>query len=440
MRGERLIRGFRFQAGILLSVFLSLLLVFRFAYAVLPLVAAGLALLCVLYWTVDRGFRWRLDQEDGVFLLTLLAFAAVWLGDVWRTGVWPVGEGNQGVWLPLWPVLAALVLVAWRQAPPRPGFWWWGVALGALLAGGIAAHEHFWLGRWRPDNGMNAIPFGNLALLLGTLSLAALVLLPHALGRRFAVLQRVVLVLAALAGLLASVLSGTRGGWVVFPALAFLLCAAALTSLPRGRVVALVAVLMTALLAMAFLPRASVSARVGQGVENLQEYAQGDAGSSLGVRLEMWRAGWHLVQEKPLLGWGEGKLEAQRDEWVAEGRFNRGISQYDQLHSDTVDTLARRGIVGGLSLFALYLVPLGLFWRYWRRAGHAGNEAVQREVRAFALCGALVVVAFMGFGLSQSMLRDPRGLAGFLGLLVACWCLLKRAAESQAYVGLRPSA
>ena len=435
-----MIRGFRFQAGILLSVFLSLLLVFRFAYAVLPLVAAGLALLCVLYWTVDRGFRWRLDQEDGVFLLTLLAFAAVWLGDVWRTGVWPVGEGNQGVWLPLWPVLAALVLVAWRQAPPRPGFWWWGVALGALLAGGIAAHEHFWLGRWRPDNGMNAIPFGNLALLLGTLSLAALVLLPHALGRRFAVLQRVVLVLAALAGLLASVLSGTRGGWVVFPALAFLLCAAALTSLPRGRVVALVAVLMTALLAMAFLPRASVSARVGQGVENLQEYAQGDAGSSLGVRLEMWRAGWHLVQEKPLLGWGEGKLEAQRDEWVAEGRFNRGISQYDQLHSDTVDTLARRGIVGGLSLFALYLVPLGLFWRYWRRAGHAGNEAVQREVRAFALCGALVVVAFMGFGLSQSMLRDPRGLAGFLGLLVACWCLLKRAAESQAYVGLRPSA
>lgn len=432
-----MIRFCRFSASILLFSFLAFLLVFQSAYAMLPVLAVVAALLCLVEF--QRGHA-RLAGDDFAMLLVLLCFALVWLADVWRAGLWPVGAGGEGRWLPVWPLLAALVLLAWRYVPPAASAWWWGVVVGALCAGGIAAHEHFWLGRWRPDNGMNAIPFGNLALLLGTLSLTALVLLPHALGRRFAVLQNAVLVLAALAGLLASVLSGTRGGWVVFPALALLLCGAALASLPRGRVVALVAVLMTALLAMAFLPRASVSARVGQGVENLQGYARGDAGTSLGVRLEMWRAGWHLIQEKPLLGWGEGKLEAQRDQWVAEGRFNGGISQYDQLHSDIVDTLARRGIVGMVSLFALYLMPLGLFWHYWRRAGHAGNEAVQREVRAFALCGALVVVAFMGFGLSQSMLRDPRGLAGFLGLLVACWCLLKQAAESQADVGLRPSA
>jgi len=432
-----LIRFCRFSASILLFSFLAFLLVFQSAYAVLPVLAVVAALLCLVEF--QRGHA-RLAGDDLAMLLVLLCFSLVWLADVWRAGQWPVGAEGEGLWLPVWPLLAALVLLAWRYVPPAASAWWWGVVVGALCAGGIAAHEHFWLGRWRPDNGMNAIPFGNIALLLGSLSLVPLVSLRGGLAPRFGVWLNAALVLAAFSGLLASVLSGTRGGWVVFPALALLLCAAALTALPRGRVVTSVAVLMTALLAMAFLPRGPVSARVGQGVENLQEYARGNAGSSLGVRLEMWRAGWHLIQEKPLLGWGEGKLEAQRDEWVAEGRFNRGISQYDQLHSDTVDTLARRGIVGGLSLFALYLVPLGLFWRYWRWAGHAGNEAVQREVRAFALCGALVVVAFMGFGLSQSMLRDPRGLAGFLGLLVACWCLLKRAAESQAYVGLRPSA
>lgn len=431
-----MIRFCRFSASILLFSFLAFLLVFQSAYAVLPVLAVVAALLCLVEF--QRGHA-RLAGDDLAMLLVLLCFSMVWLTDVWRAGQWPVGAGGEGRWLPVWPLLAALVLLTWRYVPPAASAWWWGVVVGALCAGGIAAHEHFWLGRWRPDNGMNAIPFGNLALLLGTLSLAALVLLPHALGRRFVVLQRVVLVLAALSGLLASVLSGTRGGWVVFPALGLLVCGAAFVVMPRGRMIALAAMLVVALLAMAFLPRASVSSRVGEGVANLQGYARGDAGTSLGVRLEMWRAGWHLILEKPLLGWGEGKLEAQRDQWVAEGRFNGGISQYDQLHSDIVDTLARRGIVGMLSLFALYLMPLGLFWHYWRRAGHAGNEAVQREVRAFALCGALVVVAFMGFGLSQSMLRDPRGLAGFLGLLVACWCLLKRAAESQAYVGLRPS-
>ena len=42
-----------------------------------------------------------------------------------------------------------------------------------------------------------------------------------------------------------------------------------------------------------------------------------------------------------------------------------------------------------------------------------------------ALAGLVVVVAFIGFGLTQSMLRDARGLAGYLGLVTACWCLLR---------------
>ncbi|WP_156501220.1 O-antigen ligase [Alcanivorax sp. HI0044] len=396
------------------------------------MLAVGMALLCLAACQREAG---RLAADDIAILLVLMVFSLLWLADVWRAGQWPVGAGGEGRWLPVWPLFAGLVLLAWRRVPPSPMVWWWGVAVGALFAGGIAAYEHFWLGRWRPDNGMNAIPFGNIALLLGTLSLVALVSLRGERAGRLGVWQKALLVLAALAGLLASVLSGTRGGWVVFPTLALLVCVAAFVSLPRRRMVALVAILMATLLAMAFLPRASVTARVGEGVENLQRYTQGEAGSSLGLRLEMWRAGWLLIQHKPLLGWGEGKLESQRDLWVAEGRFNRGVSRYDQLHSDTVDTFARRGVVGLVSLLALYLLPLGLFCRYWYR----GVKARNREVQAFALSGALVVVAFMGFGLSQSMLRDPRGLAGFLGLLVACWCLLKRAAESQAYVGLRPS-
>ena len=413
-----MIRWCRFSASLLLFSFLSLLLVFRYAYVVLPLVAAGLALLCVLFWIVNRESRWRLDREDGAFLLALLVFAAVWLGDVWRTGVWPVGEGKQGMWLPLWPVLAALVLVAWRQVAPRSDFWWWGVALGALLVGGIAAYEHWWLGRWRVGNGINAIPFGNLSLLLGSLSLAGLVSLSSARNG-----LRLALGLATAGGLLASVLSGTRGGWVVFPVLALIVLLAFHATRPRwgrfrGSMVGLVAVLVAVLLAMSLMPGAPVKGRFTQGVANLQDYAGGDAGSSLGVRLEMWRAGWQLITLRPGLGWGEGRLEAQRDLWVEEGRFHQGISRYDQLHSDLVDTFARRGVPGLLSLMALYGVPLWLFGRHWRRSG-------DEQARALALCGVLVVVGFVGFGLSQSMLRDVRGLSGYLGLIVGCWCLVK---------------
>ncbi len=75
-----MIRWCRFSASILLFSFLSLSLVFRYAYVVLPLVAAGLTLLCVLLWAVSRYGRLQLDQEGGVFLLALLVFAAMWLG------------------------------------------------------------------------------------------------------------------------------------------------------------------------------------------------------------------------------------------------------------------------------------------------------------------------------------------------------------------------
>ncbi|WOD30056.1 hypothetical protein RYH70_08255 [Alloalcanivorax xenomutans] len=49
--------------------------------------------------------------------------------------------------------------------------------------------------------------------------------------------------------------------------------------------------------------------------------------------------------------------------------------------------------------------------------------------RALAVSEVIVVVAFIGFGLTQSLLRDVRGLSGFLGMLTACWCLLKATPE-----------
>ncbi|WP_421706215.1 hypothetical protein [Alloalcanivorax xenomutans] len=39
------------------------------------------------------------------------------------------------------------------------------------------------------------------------------------------------------------------------------------------------------------------------------------------------------------------------------------------------------------------------------------------------------LVVFIGLGLTQSLLRDVRGLSGFLGILTACWCLLKATPE-----------
>jgi O-antigen ligase len=176
--------------------------------------------------------------------------------------------------------------------------------------------------------------------------------------------------------------------------------------------------LLGLLLLASFSPSLIVSERVGEALENVDQYDEGTRSNSFGVRVAMWRTGFQLFSEKPLLGWGEGRLQARRDEWVAAWDLPPAVSKYDQLHSDLIDTVARRGVIGLASLLMLYGVPLILFTRVFR-----GRPEATR--RALAVAGLVVVVAFIGFGLTQSMLRDARGLAGYLGLVTACWCLLR---------------
>lgn len=408
----------------LLGAFVALLIVLPWAYALLPLAAAILALGGLGLSTSVVTWRQRFDRTDGLWCLALLTYAAIWLWDVRRTGHWPVGEGEQGLLLPLWPVLAAALLVWLRCYRPSPRHWWIGCCLGALSAGGIALYERLVLGAARADNGMNAIPFGNLALLLGGLSLLAVLWWGQApgLSRRWRSVGIALAAFSALSGLLASLLSGTRGGWIAAPLLLWfcyrtgreVLGTAALRHW-RGAMLGVV-LLLVCLMA---LPQTGVTERLTLAVDNVQQYWQDDhRGSSVGLRLEMWRSGWWLFSERPWTGWGEGRLEVARDAWVASGALHPGVSAYDQLHSDIIDTAARRGLLGLAGLGLLYGVPILLFSRRLRHP----NSGVQ----VLAVAGLVITLAFIDFGLTQSMLRDVRGLSGYLGLCMGCWAVLRR--------------
>lgn len=397
-----------YLAGLVLAAFLSLLVAWPLAYAVVPQAAAALALVA---FAARRRPVAPLSRDDVWFLVVLAAFSLIWLADVARTGVWPRAIERGGLWLPLWPLVAAFVWLGWRRLRPPVAALWWGVGLGALLAGLIAGWEVGFLAHARADNGINPIPFGMLSLLLGTLAGVGV----FAVRSRWA---RAALLLAMAFGLAASLLSGTRGSWVVFPALVAVVALGFRRVLPRPVLGGGVAALLGLLLLASLSPTLAVTERVDKALESVDKYDEGQRGNSFGVRVEMWRVGVQLFSEKPLLGWGEGRLQKRRDEWVAAWDLHPAVSRYDQLHNDLIDTAARRGLVGLASLLMLYGVPLVLFARALRGRPDTAT-------RALAVAGLVVVVAFIGFGLTQSMLRDARGLAGYLGLISACWCLLR---------------
>ncbi|MBA2780236.1 O-antigen ligase family protein [Billgrantia kenyensis] len=415
MRSEFL----RAICGGLIFAFLSLLIVLPQAYATVPLVALVVAACGLLLGSARTPSRLRLDREDGWMLLAFLLFSGLWLLDIGRTGQWPVGEGGQGVGLPLWPLLACLLLVWFRWFPPHPLFLWWGLACGALGAGSIALYERLWLGVGRASNGMNAIPFGNLSLLLGVLSLLAVL---WGIRCSFGRLNNLLFwsLLATISGLLGSLLSGTRGGWIALPMLLLLVYRASreiVSTRWRNVLLGFVAVM---LVGVAMLPQSGVGHRASLAISNVTEYwHQNERGTSVGLRLEMWRGGALLIVAKPWFGWGEGGTESAIADLVEAEVLHFGVIQYDQLHSDIIDTTARRGVLGLSSLLMLYLVPICLNWRRLR------SPVYTRRTRILAAAGVIVPVAFFDFGLTQSMLRDVRGLSGYLGLCVAFWAVLR---------------
>lgn len=391
-----------------LAGFLAGLVVLPLGYAVFAALIVVLALPGALASCGDR----RLRPEDRWFLLALLLFGLHLVLDAWRGGA-PVGHQTAST-LPWWPLAAALVLVAWRRFPPLGLALWWGAALGALTAGGIVLVRWLALGVhpvYVP--GINAIPFGNLSLVLGVLSLVwalRLSQMPLLFGA------------AALAGLVASLLSGTRGGWVTLPVVAvvLLLCQGAeirrlwsARSLPARLLVVVGVALFAAFAVWLVLPRAMAL------VEDLRVYVgEGATHTSAGLRLDMWHAAWTLFLQKPFLGWGEGAMMPELRRLIAVGELNEQARYFGfQLHSDVLDTLARRGLLGLITLLLMYAVPLAGFLHRLKCGDVDG--------RFFALAGTLVVVMFAGFGLTQSQFRDERSFVAYLVLVVACWVLMR---------------
>ena len=352
-----------------------------------------------------------LERRDWAIMAVLVLYASLWILEVW----WD-GQGSRGLDKPIRFFLALPVLLLLMAYPPKMVAVWLSAALAAIGAGSFAAWQKLVLGMERADGHLHVIQFGNSSMLFGILCLG---------GLGWAVSQKrrhewmALLLVGALFGAVGSLLSGSRGGWIGLPFVALVLYRGYGRYLQgRDKVMIVAAVLCGGFLVYS-IPQTGVADRIGQAVSDVTRYVSGESRtSSLGARFEMWRAAAIVIPEKPLTGWGENGYAERAAKLVEEGRVGRAAARYDHVHNEVLDITVKRGLPGLVTLLLIYFVPMRLFAR------HIASKDL--ELRAFAVTGVLLCVAYVDFGLSQVFFAHNSGVMLFSFWLVILWASMRR--------------
>lgn len=345
-------------------------------------------------------------RRDWLVIATMLGYAAVSMLEVW----WD-GQSSSGFDKPSRFVLAIPAMLLVMAYPPKLSYLWAGLAIGAIGAGSWAGWQKLLEGEWRAGGYTHVIQFGNLSMLMGILCLAGL-------GWAWVQPRRMpwlaLLLVGALMGILGSLFSGSRGGWIGLPFVLLVLYRGYGRQLPSMlKIGALLAVVIGGLL-MYFLPQTGVQLRVHEAFNDVELYiSDNNPSTSVGARFEMWKGASQLILEKPFTGWGENGYKQGMQALADKGVVHEIATNYGHAHNEFIDAFAKRGMVGLAVLLALYLVPMRLFARQM--------TAENLELRSLAVAGVLLPVAFIDYGLTQVFLTHNSGVMMYAFLLAVLW-------------------
>ena len=337
-------------------------------------------------WLAMKAWRRRRFAVRCAALATLpfLVYGAVSAG--WLTPVPWLGWQD---WL-RWAQMAVVFWVALhgiRAARAHEALFWSMVALG-VVAVCMAVYQRLADPAWLTMGRRQAAQFvGRSSGFFGIPnSLAALLnlLLPPMVALTFqrgaGAVQRVFCGYLAALFACGVVLTVSRGAWLslgmalaLWPLLAFR------DTARRWWWSLAVAVLLAASVALLYWNVATVRVRLDSLRHN-----QGEA-----ARAVLWRAGWELAREKPLLGTGAGSYGVLFE----RHRPERFWDDPRWVHNDYLNTLSDYGLVGFLLSFGVASVLLGRCLRLLRtdgRSGSAGGPAGRmRSIRAGLVIGLL---------------------------------------------------
>jgi O-antigen ligase len=324
-------------------------------------------------------------------------------------------------------VLSLSVLALALRHPPSARWLLWSLPVAAIAAFAHAIYGLHWQNAWRVKGWTNnEIYFGNMAALVCVLLLAA-----GLMGRDLRWQTRVFFLLCSMLAAFASVSSGSRSSALALLALIPIMAMRHKDLLHKifSLLVALTLGISAALLAAS--PTLQQKLRITEFAIDLQQAQSKHFDTSIGARMEMWRAAWDMFQKHPLVGVGPKRFAVELEERMASGQTAR-IPRFSQAHSQFLHAAATGGIVLVLAYLCLTFAPIVFFVRRLRQTEH------NTEKHMLAAMGLIIIASHLLFGLTNAVFDLQVYSAVYPALLCILAVLLGNGSDS--HVRQNPSA
>lgn len=199
---------------------------------------------------------------------------------------------------------------------------------------------------------------GNIGMLTGLICLLATIYFKN-------IKWKTISLIGFFSGILLSILSGARGGWLAFFIVVLTLIYQQAKTNKSSIKYILSASFIMVLLIFFLWDKLPLGPRIEQTIHSINLYFSGDKYSSVGARFEMWYASWLAFLEKPIFGWGWGNTKTYLAYYLELGAVDQnGIYKlFGHPHSEYFLFLAELGITGFIIFIAFLLYPLLYFSR-----------------------------------------------------------------------------
>lgn len=353
-----------------------------------------------------------LDQNSKYLLLAFLVYVLIQgISIIWDGGALKEFDRPSRV------LMGIAILLLCLRYPPR--FLWLmnGIATGAITAGIRALWDRQIIGYGRAFEWMMPIQGGDISMSLGLLSLCGVMWAIKTSSYRHLFYFSI----ASIMGLLGSILSGSRGGWVLFPVILFV-GYRIFRDWFSTRIKWSMALALCLLISFCLMPQSGVPQRISQAKNDVQLYFTGENKvTSLGHRFEIWKSSIDSFIKKPVFGWGNHGVRLSQEQQYKSGLITKAAYDFNgHAHNQFLDEMAKRGIIGFSTLLALFLFPLTTFKRRLANATSA-------EDTTLAACGVVLVLSTIDYCLSQAFLNHNSGIVFYCLSLVIFFISTKQA-------------